>query len=230
MTPNGEEDEGFNMAALIWDKIGERYYETGIDHGVIYPYSTTGYGKGVAWSGLTGVQEKPTGADANELYADNIKYLEMRGAEKFEATVTAYTYPDEFAILDGSAELKAGSGVLVHQQTRGLFGMAYRSRVGNDTQFDDLGYKLHIVYGATVSPSQVDRSTVNEDPEAIEFSWDMTTTPVEVPGMKPTAHISIDSRKCDAEKLAEIESTLFGSADGDATLLLPADLLALLNE
>lgn len=203
------------MARVLWDQIGQRFYETGVDHGVLYPLNTTSnaYDLGVAWSGLTKVTEKPSGAEAKALYADNIKYLNMRSKEDFGATVEAYTYPDEFAALDGSAQLT--TGVRIHQQTRGMFGLAYRSLIGNDTDGDDHGYKLHLVYGATVSPSEVDRETVNEDPNAATLSWELTTTPVAVSGFKPTAHLELDSTDFNTPelkaKLAALEDILYGT-------------------
>lgn len=223
------------MAKLTWDQTGEHLYETGVDRGVVYPYDADAsdkakaYGPGVAWNGLTGVQESPSGADSNPLYADNIKYLDLRSAEDFGLTITAYTYPDEFAVLDGTAELTPG--VRVTQQTRKLFGLAYRSLVGSDTKGTDHGYKLHLVYGCTASPSEVDRETVNEDPDAAEFSWEITTTPVEVSGLKPTSHIIIDSTKVDAAKLAALEKALYGGdEEGEKPYLpLPDDVKTLLT-
>lgn len=208
---------------LIWDQVGQRFYETGVDHGVLYPLNTANnqYDNGVAWSGLTKVTEKPSGAEAKALYADNIKYLNMRSKEDFGATIEAFTFPDEFALLDGSAQLT--TGVKIRQQTRGMFGLAYRSLIGNDTDGDDHGYKLHLVYGATVSPSEVDRETVNEDPNAATLSWELTTAPVAVTGFKPTAHLEIDSTDFDApEKLAKLkalEAVLYGT---DAHSEIPA--------
>lgn len=198
------------MAKLKWDEIDERLYECGVDHGVLYPFDSTNkaYSKGVVWNGLTGVTENPSGAEANPLYADNIKYLELRSAEEFGATIEAFMYPDEFAVLDGSAELAAG--VTIGQQKRGTFGFSYRSRIGNYTDGDDYGYKLHLVYGAVASPSEKSRSTVNENPDALNFSWEITTTPVSVTGFKPTAHLVIDSTKADATKLAALEEILYG--------------------
>ena len=196
---------------LVWDQTGERYFETGTDRGVIYPYDpkTKTYGTGVAWNGLTAVTESPSGAEATPLYADNIKYLELRSAEEFGVTAEAYTYPDEFAVLDGSAAL--ADGVTIGQQKRGMFGFSYRTRIGNDVDGDDYGYKLHLVYGCTASPTEKSYATVNDNPEAITFSWEISTTPVSVAGFKPTACITIDSTKADKTKLAALEIILYGS-------------------
>jgi len=200
------------MSKLVWDKTGERLYETGTKNGVLYPQVSGAYPKGVAWNGLTGVSEAPDGAEATALYADDIKYLNLRSTENFKATITAYTYPDEFAVCNGEVEL--AEGVTIGQQSRKPFGMCYRTVLGNDSENDDYGYKLHIFYGATASPSQKDYKTVNDSPEAIEFSWDVETTPVDVEGYKPTASITIDSTKVDATKLAALEDILYGK---DAT-------------
>ena len=203
------------MARLEWDKTGERLYETGTDRGVLYVSSNGTYPTGVAWNGLTGVDENPSGAEANAQYADNIKYLELRSAEDFGATVTAYTYPDEFEECDGSAE--PATGMYIGQQKRKMFGMSYRTKIGNDTDGDDHGYYIHLIYGATASPSQRSYKTVNDSPEPIEFSWEVTTTPVNITGYKPVAHIRINSTKADPEKLAVLESVLYGAnAEGNA--------------
>ena len=209
------------MAALTWDGSGERLYETGVDRGVLYVMSTGGtYGTGVAWNGLTGVTESPSGAEETALYADNIKYVSLYSAEEFGATIEAYTYPDEFAECDGSAEL--ATGVTVGQQSRKTFGLCYRTLLGNDTDGQSHGYKLHLIYGATASPSEKAYATVNDSPEAITFSWEITTTPVNVTGMSPTACITIDSTKADAECLAALEAKLYGSEpSGTPTLPLP---------
>lgn len=197
--------------ALEWDKTGERLYETGVDRGVVYPYNTTShaYDNGVAWNGLTGVTKSPSGADATDLWADNIKYLSLRAAEQFGGTIEAYTYPDEFAVLDGSAEPVAG--VKVGQQKRGTFGFSFRSRLGNDTELDSHGYKIHLVYGASVSPSERAYATVNDSPEAITFSWEFTTIPVNCAGLSATATLEIDSTKVDGTKLAALEQILYGT-------------------
>ena len=213
------------MARLEWDKTGERLYETGTDRGVLYVASNGTYPEGVAWNGLTGVDENPSGAEANAQYADNIKYLELRSAEDFGATVTAYTYPDEFEQCDGSAE--PTEGMYIGQQARKMFGMSYRTKIGNDVDGDEHGYYIHLIYGATASPSQRSYKTVNDSPEPIEFSWEVTTTPVNIAGYKPVAHVRINSTKADPEKLAVLESVLYGAnAEGNtegrtASLPLP---------
>lgn len=213
------------MAKLEWDKTGERLYETGTDRGVLYVASNGTYPTGVAWNGLTGVDENPSGAEANAQYADNIKYLELRSAEDFGATVTAYTYPDEFEQCDGSAE--PTTGMYIGQQARKMFGMSYRTKIGNDVDGDEHGYYLHLIYGATASPSQRSYKTINDSPEPIEFSWEVTTTPVNITGYKPVAHVRINSTKADSEKLAFLESVLYGTdAEGNnegttASLPLP---------
>ena len=202
--------------AIQWDQDSERLYETGIDRGVLYPKSNAGtYPAGYAWNGLTGVDESPSGADANDIYADNIKYLTLRGAEKFEYTIKSYTYPDQFAECDGSTAV--ATGVLATQQTRKAFGLTYRTKIGNDTDYDDHGYKLHLIYDSTASPSSKSYSTVNDSPEAIEFSWSCTTTPVSVSGFKPTAHLIIDSTKANPTKLAALEDILYGTAARSAS-------------
>ena len=221
------------MSKLVWDKSGARIYETGVDRGVLYPQSAEGaYPKGVAWNGLTAVTESPSGAEATALYADNIKYLNLLSTEEFGATVEAYTYPDEFGICNGEAELS--KGVSVGQQARRAFGMAYRTKIGNDIDSNDHGYKLHLIYGALAAPSENAYATINDSPEAITFSWQISTTPVEVPGMKPTASITIDSTKVDKEKLAALEEILYGkdAASGsdqgvDPRLPLPSELVTL---
>lgn len=208
------------MAALTWDGSGERLYETGVDRGVLYVMGAGGtYGTGVAWNGLTGVTESPSGAEETALYADNIKYVSLYSAEEFGATIEAYTYPDEFAECDGSAELVGG--VTVGQQARKTFGLCYRTLLGNDTDGQSHGYKLHLIYGATASPSEKAYATVNDSPEAITFSWEITTTPVNVTGMSPTASITIDSTKADAECLAALEAKLYGSTEPSGTPTLP---------
>lgn len=214
---------------LVWDKTGERYYETGTDRGVLYVTDGEGkYGTGVAWNGLTAVTESPSGAEASPLYADNIKYLNLISKEDFGATIEAYTYPDEFAACDGSAEI--ATGVTIGQQKRSTFGFAYRTRLGNDIDGDDYGYKIHLVYGALATPSEKSYATVNDSPEAITFSWEISTTPVEVTGFKPTAHLEINSTKVPAEKLAELEDLLYGTADKEASLPLPDEIIALVGQ
>ena len=196
------------MSKLVWDQTGERLYETGIKNGVLYIPTNGVYNKGVAWNGLTAVTESPSGAEATALYADDIKYLSLMSTEEFGATVEAYTYPDEFAQCDGSASL--ATGVMIGQQPRKTFGLCYRTTIGNDTEGNDFGYKLHIIYGALASPSEKAYATINDSPEAITFSWEITTTPVNVTGAKPTASLTIDSTKVDAEKLAALEKVLYG--------------------
>lgn len=202
------------MAKLVWDDTGKRTYETGVDHGVLYPINTVNnkYDNGVAWNGLTAVSESPSGAEATDLYADNIKYLSMRSAETFGATIEAYTYPDEWAACDGSAELV--DGVSIGQQSRKTFGLCYRTVIGNDVSGNDYGYKLHLIYGCTASPSEKGYSTINDSPEAITFSWEVTTTPVNVTGFKPTACVIIDSTKADPTCLVALEAILYGSDEG----------------
>lgn len=216
------------MSKLVWDQSGKRLYETGVDHGVLYPIQTGGvYSKGVAWNGLTAVTESPSGADVNDIYADNMKYLGLMGAEKFGATVEAYTYPDEFAECDGSIELVKGA--TIGQQNRKVFGMVYRTVIGNDVDGNEHGYKLHLIYGATAAPSEKAYNTINEDPEAITFSWELSTTPVNVTGHKPTASLTIDSTKADPTKLAELEKILFGDTETEPRLPLPDEIAQLLN-
>ncbi len=214
------------MSKIVWDEVGERYYETGVSKGVLYVKDVNGYGKGVAWNGLTAVNESPSGAEATPLYADNIKYLNLMSNEEFGATIEAYTYPDEFGLCNGEASL--GTGVSIGQQKRHAFGFAYQTKIGNDVD-SELGYKIHLVYGALASPSSKDYATVNDSPEAITFSFEVTTTPVEVPNMKPTATLVIDSTKVNAEKLAALEAILYGSVSSDARLPLPAEIAEILE-
>lgn len=216
------------MTALVWDQVGERLYETGVDHGVLYiPDSSGDYVDGVAWNGLTTVTESPSGAAANPQYADNIKYLNLISAEEFGATVEAFTYPDEFAQCDGTAMPEPG--VAIGQQNRKIFGLTYRTRVGNDLDGTDHGYKLHLIYGAQAAPSQKAYATINDSPAATAFSWDVTTTPVQVTGYKPAAMLSIDSTKVDETALADLESVLFGSSGVEARLPLPDEVLAMFS-
>ena len=191
------------MSKIVWDKTGERFYETGVKNGVLYIPTDGVYSKGVAWNGLTAVTESPSGAEATALYADDIKYLNLMSNEEFGATIEAYTYPDEFAECDGSASL--ATGVVIGQQSRKTFGLCYRTTLGNDTDGNDYGYKLHLIYGAMAAPSEKGYATINDSPEAITFSWEVTTTPVSVNGFKPTASITIDSTKANPEKLAALE-------------------------
>lgn len=216
------------MPRLEWDKVSERFYETGNDHGVLYLQDTTGaYPLGVAWNGLVSVSESPSGAESNPQYADNIKYLELKGAEEFGATIEAFTYPDEWMECDGSAE--PVEGVVVGQQVRKPFGFVYRSRIGNDTQGDDLGYKLHLIYNALASPSEKAYTTVNDSPEPLTFSWEITTTPIAVTGHRPTAAITIDSTKADASKLASLEDILFGSDSSEPKLPTPDEVITMMS-
>lgn len=211
------------MPKLVWDKTGERYYETGVKQGVLYPIDNKGtYPKGVAWNGLTNVTESPSGAEATALYADDIKYLNLISTEEFGGTIEAYTYPDEFAECDGSASL--ATGVYIGQQPRKTFGFSYRTTLGNDVDNNNYGYKLHLVYGALASPSEKAYATINDSPEAITFSWEFSTTPVNVTGFKPTACITIDSTKVDAEKLTALEKILYGYDETEARLPLPDEV------
>ena len=217
------------MTKLVWDKIGEHIYETGVDRGVLYTQTDGRYPNGVAWNGLTGVTESPSGADPTDMYADNQKYLSLRAAETFGATIEAYTYPDEFAECDGSASLV--DGVKIGQQTRKTFGFSYRTLIGNDTEGTDKGYIIHLVYGATASPSSKTRSSVNESPEAVTFSWEISTTPVNVTGFKPTATIEIDSTKISAKALKAIEAKLYGDeTSGTPQLPLPDEIKQLVTD
>lgn len=220
------------MSRIIWDNTGDRTFETGVNQAVLYPVVGTAYPKGVAWNGISSVSEKPEGADANDVYADNIKYLTLRAAETFSATIEAYTYPDEFAELDGSAEI--ASGVMIGQQSRKAFGLCYKTVIGNDTEGNDYGYKLHLVYGCTASPSEKQYQTINDSPEATAFSWEIKTTPVNVTGFKPTATVIIDSTKVEESKLKALEDILYGTdGDGgagtDARLPLPDEIMTLLK-
>ena len=210
------------MSKLTWDASGERLYETGVKQGVLYVMGSNGYGNGVAWNGLTAITESPSGAESTPLYADDIKYLDLRSTEEFGATIEAYTYPDEFAACDGSASL--ADGVSIGQQARKMFGLCYRTTVGNDTDGTDHGYKLHLIYGATASPSEKAYETINDSPEAITFSWEITTTPVSVTGFKPTASITIDYTKADPTCLAALEEKLNGSESTKPTQPMPDEV------
>lgn len=210
------------MAKIVWDETGKRFYETGVKQGVLYVQEEGLYPAGVPWNGLTAVTESPSGAEATSLYADDIKYVDLISKEEFGATIEAYTYPDEFAQCDGSAELV--KGVSLGQQSRKAFGLCYRTIVGNDTKKDKLGYKLHLIYGATAAPSEKAYASVNESPEAITFSWEVKTTPVAVEGFEPTASITIDSTKVDSTKLAALEAVLYGSETEEARLPLPNEI------
>ena len=215
------------MSRITWDNTGERFYETGVKQGVLYVQDGGAYPKGVAWNGLTAVTESPSGAEATALYADDIKYLNLYSAEEFGATIEAYTYPDEFKECDGSSEI--ATGVVIGQQTRKAFGLCYRTTLGNDTAGADYGYKLHIIYNAMASPSEKGYATINDSPEAITFSWEVTTTPVNVKGFKPTASITIDSTKANAEKLKALEDILYGKAETEARLPLPDEIMTLMK-
>jgi hypothetical protein len=213
------------MPALVWDSIGERFYETGVDHGVLYIPDATGvYATGVAWNGLTTVTESPSGAEPTAQYADNIKYLNLFSAEEFGCTIEAFTYPDEFSVFDGLVSPEVG--VAVGQQVRKIFGLSYRTRVGNDLEGEDHGYKLHLVYGCQASPSEKAYNTINDSPEAITFSWEVSTTPVPVTGLRPTSLIVIDSRLVDAADLTAFEEIIYGGATLAAKLPTPDEVIA----
>ena len=215
------------MSKLIWDATGERLYETGVRQGVLYVVNNGTYGNGVAWNGLTAVTESPSGAEATPLYADDIKYLNLISAEEFGATIEAYMYPDEFAECDGSVSL--AEGVTIGQQARKTFGMCYKTIIGNDTDGQDYGYKLHLIYGAVASPSEKAYASINDSPEAITFSWEVTCTPVNVTGFKPTASITIDSTKANESALAALEAKLFGSESEEPTLPLPDEVKTIMS-
>ena len=214
------------MSKLVWDAVGSRIYETGDDHAVLYPQNADGtYAAGVAWNGITAVTQSPSGAESSPLYADNIKYVDLRSAEEFGATIEAYTYPDEWAECDGSKEV--APGVFAGQQSRRPFGFSYRSLIGNDTKQDQYGYKLHMIYNATASPSEKGYQTVNDSPDAITFSWEISTTPIVITGFKPTAEITIDSTKVDKAKLTQLENLLYGTEKEDPKLPLPDEIVAI---
>ena len=217
------------MAKINWDQTGQKIYETGVDHGVVYPYGTaeTPYATGFAWNGLTNVTESPSGAEPSPIYADNIKYVNLMSAEEFGATVEAYTYPPEFAECDGSKEL--APGVFIGQQARKTFGMSYRTKIGNDVDGDDHGYKLHLIYGALAAPAEKSYATVNDSPEATTFSWELSTTPVKVTGGKPTACLTIDSTKVNKTKLSALEDILYGKENTEPRLPLPDEIAELLK-
>lgn len=216
------------MAKLVWDKTGERLYETGVKQGVLYPQAAGGtYPKGVAWNGLTNITESPSGAEATALYADDIKYLNLVSAEELGGTIEAYTYPDEFAECDGSAALT--EGVFIGQQDRKTFGLCYRTTLGNDVDSNGHGYKLHLIYGALAAPSEKAYATINDSPEAITFSWEFKTTPVNVTGHKPTASLTLDSTKVSETKMAALEKILYGDGDTEARLPLPDEVVQILT-
>lgn len=220
------------MAKLKWDEAGKHIYETGVSKGVLYVMSDTPgtYGKGVAWNGLSSVSESPTGAEVSAIYADNIKYLNLMSREEFEGSIEAYTYPDEFMACDGSASPEDANGFVIGQQDRKTFAFCYQTKVGNDLN-PEAGYKIHIIYGALASPSERSYETVNDSPEAMTFSWDITTTPVAVTGFKPTAHVELDSTKIEKTKLAKIEAKLYGTDEpsGEPTLLMPDEIIGMLK-
>lgn len=216
------------MAVLTWDQTGEKLYETGVQKGVLYPMDGAVYGKGVAWNGLTAVNETPSGAESTKLYADDIKYLDIRSAEEFGATIEAYSSPEEFDACDGTAELAAG--VNIGQQNRKGFGFCYRSTIGNDTEYNNYGYKLHIIYGLTASPSERSYSTVNDSPEAATLSWEVSSTPVNVAGFKPTSIITINSKKINPAALKEIEDALYGTESVEPKILLPDEIKAICDK
>lgn len=216
------------MARLIWDEVGQRFFETGVKNGVLYVQDNDGsYKNGVVWNGLTAVTESPSGAEETPLYADDVKYLTLRSAEQFGATIEAYTYPEEFEQCDGSATIAAG--VTIGQQARRAFGLCYRTAVGNDIQGQEFSYKLHLLYGCTVAPSEKAYSTINDNPEAITFSWELSTVPVPVDGFKPTASLVIDASKVDEGKMQLLEDALFGDESNEAKLLLPNEIMEMLK-
>lgn len=212
------------MSALTWDEAGKRFYETGVDKVVLFVQNGGAYGDGVAWSGVKSITEKPSGAEDTKLYADNMKYLTIKSAEEFGATIEAFTYPDEWAECDGSAEVS--TGVTIGQQARKIFGLAYRTKIGNDQAFDDFGYKIHLIYGAQASPSERANNTINDSPETADLSWEISTTPVNVAGFKPTSTLVIDSTKVDPDKLKSFEEKLYGSTSGDSALMTPDEVIA----
>ena len=215
------------MAKLTWDRVGERLYETGTKKAVLYPTLDGNYTTGVAWNGITAVNESPSGAEATPVYADDIKYLNLISAEEFGATIEAYTYPEEFEECDGSATI--AQGVTIGQQRRKPFGLSYVTTIGNDVEGNDYGYKIHLIYGATASPSEKNNATINESPEAMTMSWEITTTPVEVKGYKPTASLTINSTKADPEKLQQLEDILYGTEEEEPRLPLPDEIVELIG-
>lgn len=216
------------MSKLVWDKTGERRYETGVKQGVLYPMSAEGtYPKGAAWNGLTAITESPSGAEPSPFYADDIKYLNLMSAEDFGGTIEAYTYPEEFGACNGEAALAAG--VYISQQPRKAFGLCYRTVIGNDVLGNEFGYKLHLVYGALAAPSEKTNNTINDSPEPASMSWKFSTTPVNVTGFKPTSHLVVDSTKVDAEKLAALEAILYGTDEAEAYLPLPDEVASIIG-
>ena len=216
------------MSKLVWDQLGEKIYETGVKQGVLYPVQADGtYSLGVAWNGLSAVTESPSGAEPTPIYADDTKYITLMSAEEFGVTIEAFTYPEEFAACDGSAEI--GVGVSIGQQPRKMFGLCYRTSLGNDIDGADYGYKLHMIYGGMAAPSEKAYQTINDSPEAITFSWEVSTTPVSVPGFKPTASVTVDSTKVDSAKLIALEKILYGDDAIIAKLPLPGEIITLLG-
>lgn len=215
------------MPRIEWDKIGERFFETGTDRGVLYPMEGNTYGNGVPWNGLTAVSESPSGAEASPFYADNIKYLNIMSAEEFGYSIEAYSSPEEFDECDGTKEI--APGVFIGQQSRKLFGFSYRTMIGNDIEGTDHGYKVHLVYGSLAQPSEKGYGTISDSTEPMTLSWECSTTPVSIAGFKPTAHIVIDSRRVEASKLAELEAILYGSDEAEARLPMPAEIIELLG-
>lgn len=214
---------------LVWDNVGERFYETGVKNCALYLQNTDGsYPKGVAWNGISAINESPSGAEASPIYADDTKYLNLISNEELSASIEAYTYPDEFSECDGSAEIT--TGITIGQQPRKSFGLAYKTTLGNDIVGNEYGYKLHLLYGCKAAPSEKAYSTINDSPEAITFSWEISTTPVNVKGFKPTSNLTIDSSKVDPEKLAALETILFGSESAEARLPLPDEIITLVGE
>lgn len=216
------------MAKLVWDEVGSRFYETGVENGVLYVQEPGGgYPEGVVWNGLISISENPSGAETTPLYADNMKYVEIMSAEEFGATIEAYTYPEEFEKCDGSASI--AEGITIGQQDRATFGLCYKTVVGNDVQGNNLGYKIHLLYGLKAAPSEKSYQTINDSPEAISFSWEVSATPVNVKGFKPTATVVIDSTKVKKENLAALEAKLFGDESTEASLPLPDEIMELIK-
>lgn len=215
------------MSRIVWDDVGQRFYETGVDHVVLYPQEQGKYPKGAPWNGVTAITNSPSGAEPTPLYADNIKYVTMQSAEEFAFTIEAYTYPDEWYQCDGSEEV--APGVTIGQQNRKPFGLSYRTKIGNDTDGQDYGYKLHLIWGGLASPSEQGHQTVNDSPEATTFSWECSTTPVNVTDKKPTAHMEINSTLADPAKLAQLEAALYGTDEAEAYLPLPDEVIAMLS-
>lgn len=218
------------MSKIVWDRLGEHYYETGVDHGVYYNYDSEGnqFNNGVPWNGLSAVTESPSGAEPSPIYADNIKYLNLISAEDYAATIEAYTYPDEFKASDGKGEI--ATGVTIGQQKRKIFGFSYRSLIGSDVDAaGTAGYIIHLIYNCTASPSEKSHNTVNDNPEAATMSWSISTTPVDVEGFSPTAYVEIDSRTTPAAKLAQLEAILYGSASSDPRMPFPAEIATLVG-